>query len=112
MTESLKYLESLIKENVEIDNNVTHRIGIIWMKWWLASSVFCNKKIQPKLKSKFYRVVIRLALLYKLKSWPVKNSHVQKMQVAEMSICRWMCGQSRNDSIKCEDFGIKWGCPP
>ncbi|XP_070046133.1 uncharacterized protein [Nicotiana tomentosiformis] len=34
--------------------------------------------------------------------WPVKNSHVQKMKVAEMRMLRWMCGQTRLDRIRNE----------
>lgn len=36
----------------------------------------------------------------------VKNSHVQKMSVAEMKMLRWMCGHTRRDNISNEDI---WG---
>ncbi|KAG5575703.1 hypothetical protein H5410_055837 [Solanum commersonii] len=79
------------------------------MKWRLASGVLCDKKIPPKLKGKFYRVVVRSALLYGAKCWPVKNSHVQKMHVAEMRMLRWMCGHTRSDKIKNEVIWEKVG---
>ncbi|KAG5601615.1 hypothetical protein H5410_032985 [Solanum commersonii] len=31
-------------------DDVTHRIGVAWMKWRLASGVLCDKKIPPRLK--------------------------------------------------------------
>ncbi|XP_070045939.1 uncharacterized protein [Nicotiana tomentosiformis] len=34
--------------------------------------------------------------------WPVKNSHVQQMKVAEMRMLRWMCGHTRLDRIRNE----------
>lgn len=58
------------------------------MKWRLASGVLCDKNVPLKLKSKFYKVVIRPTLLYEMECWPVKNSHVQKMKVAEMRMLR------------------------
>ncbi|KAG5581194.1 hypothetical protein H5410_051821 [Solanum commersonii] len=86
----------------DIDDDVTHRIGVAWMKWRLASGVLCDKKIPPKLKGKFYRVVVRPALLYGAECWPVKNSHVRKMHVAKMRLLRWMCGHTRSDKIRNE----------
>ncbi|XP_015158910.1 uncharacterized protein [Solanum tuberosum] len=48
--ESFKYLGSVIQGSGDIDDDVTHRIGVAWMKWRLASGVLCDKKIPPKLK--------------------------------------------------------------
>ncbi|XP_019257694.1 PREDICTED: uncharacterized protein LOC109235903 [Nicotiana attenuata] len=44
---------------------------------------------------KFYRAVVRPAMLHGAESWPVKKSHVQKVRVAEMTMLRWMCGRTR-----------------
>ncbi|WMV12452.1 hypothetical protein MTR67_005837 [Solanum verrucosum] len=107
--ESFKYLGSVIQGSGDIDDDVTHRIGVAWMKWRLASGVLCDKKIPPRLKGKFYRVVVRPALLYGEECWPVKNLHVQKMHVAEMRMLRWMCGHTRSDKIKNEVVREKVG---
>ncbi|WMV56312.1 hypothetical protein MTR67_049697 [Solanum verrucosum] len=107
--ESFKYLGSVIQGSGDIDDDVTHCIGVAWMKWRLASGVLCDKKIPPRLKGKFYRVVVRPALLYGAECWPVKNSHVQKMQVAEMRMLRWMCGHTRSDKIRNEVIREKVG---
>lgn len=47
-----------------IHNDVTHCNGTAKMKWRLASGVLGDMKIPQKLKGKFYRVVVRPALLY------------------------------------------------
>ncbi|KAG5590019.1 hypothetical protein H5410_040533 [Solanum commersonii] len=104
--ESFKYLGSVIQGSGDIDDDVTHRIGVAWMKWRLASGVLCDKKIPSRLKGKFYRVVVRPALLYGAECWPVKNAHVQKMHVAEMRMLRWMCGHTRSDKIRNERRGV------
>ncbi|KAG5591071.1 hypothetical protein H5410_041585 [Solanum commersonii] len=107
--ESFKYLGAVIQGSGDIDDDVTHRIGAAWMKWRLASGVLCDKKIPPKLKGKFYRVVVRPALLYGAECWPVKNAHVHKMHVAEMRMLRWMCGHTRSDRIRNEVIREKVG---
>ncbi|XP_019248770.1 PREDICTED: uncharacterized protein LOC109228041 [Nicotiana attenuata] len=48
--ESLKYQGSVIQEDGEIDEDVTHRIGVGWMKHRLASGVLCDRKVPLKLK--------------------------------------------------------------
>ncbi|XP_070041028.1 uncharacterized protein [Nicotiana tomentosiformis] len=83
-----------------------------WMKWRLASVVLCDKKVPPILKDKFYRAVIRPAMLYGAGCWLVKNSHIQKMKVAEMRILRWMCGNTMMDKIMNEDIREKVGMTP
>ncbi|XP_070013898.1 uncharacterized protein [Nicotiana sylvestris] len=88
--------------NEEIDKDVAHRIGAGWMKWRLASGVLCDRNVPLRLKGKFYRVVVRLAMLYGAKCWPVKNSHKQKMRVAEMRMLRCICGCTGRDRIKNE----------
>ncbi|KAF3669880.1 putative pre-mRNA-processing factor 6-like [Capsicum annuum] len=107
--DKFKYLGSVIQSNGEIDEDVSHHIGAGWMKWKLASGVLCDKKVPPKLKGKFYRVVVRPALLYGAECWPVKNSHIQRMKVAEMRMLRWMCGLTRGDRVRNETIREKVG---
>ncbi|XP_070026270.1 uncharacterized protein [Nicotiana sylvestris] len=97
--DSFKYLGSIINGNEEIDEDVTHRIGAGWMRWRLASGIFCDKNVPPGLKGKFYKVVVRPTMLYGAECWPAKKSHDQKMKVAEMRMLRWMCGHTRKDRI-------------
>ncbi|XP_070004261.1 uncharacterized protein [Nicotiana sylvestris] len=99
---SFKYLGSIIQGNGEIDEDVTQRIGAGWMKWRLASGVLCDRNVPLRFKGKFYRVVVRPAMLYGAECWLVKNSHVQKMRVAEMRMLRWICGYTRRNRIKNE----------
>ncbi|KAF3683236.1 putative pre-mRNA-processing factor 6-like [Capsicum annuum] len=110
--DSFKYLGSVIQSNGEIDEDVLHRIGAGWMKWKLASGVLCDKKVSPKLKGKFYRVVVRPAMLYGAECWLVKNFHIQKMKVAEMRMLRWMCGLTRGDRVRNETIREKVGVTP
>ncbi|XP_070012880.1 uncharacterized protein [Nicotiana sylvestris] len=82
------------------------------MKWKLPSGVLCDKKVPILLKGKFYRAVVRPALLYGIKCWLVKISHVQMMKVAKMRMLRWMYGNTKMDMIRNEDIREKVGVAP
>ncbi|KAL6578085.1 hypothetical protein OROMI_010413 [Orobanche minor] len=62
----------------------------------------CDPDMPHRLKGKFYRTAIRPALLYGTECWAVKQCHVQKMNVAEMRILRWMCGHTKKDRLRNE----------
>lgn len=47
-----------------INNDDIYCIVAAWIKWKLASGVLCDKKVPLKFTGKFYRVVVRLTLLY------------------------------------------------
>lgn len=57
-------------------------------------------------------MVVRLFLLYGMECWLIKNSHVQKIHIAEMRILRWMCGYARSDKIRNETIGEKLKMAP
>jgi hypothetical protein len=101
-SELFRYLGSIIQRNGEIDGDVAHRIKAGWTKWKSASGFLCDPGMPYRLKGKFYRITIRPALLYGTECWAVKHCHVQKMNVAEMRMLRWMCGHTRNDRLRNE----------
>ncbi|KAF3638461.1 putative folate transporter 1, chloroplastic-like [Capsicum annuum] len=107
--DSFKYPGSMIQGNGEIDGDVSKRIGAGWMKWKLASGVLCDKWVNLKLKGKFYRVTVRPVMLYGAECWPVKNSYIQRLKVAEMKMLRWMCGLTRGDGVRNETIREKMG---
>nr|XP_009802969.1 PREDICTED: uncharacterized protein LOC104248423 [Nicotiana sylvestris] len=81
--DSFKYIWSIIQGNREIDKDVAHYTRRGWMSWRLASEVLCDKNVPPRLKGKFYKVVVRPAMWYGAECWPVKKSHFQTMSVAK-----------------------------
>ena len=85
-TDQLSNFVPVVKRNGKINEDISKRIGAGWIKWRLASGVLCDKKVPLKLKDKFYRVAVRLVMLHGTECWPVKNSHIQKLKVAEMRI--------------------------
>ena len=71
------HLGSMLQKDCDIDEDVRHRISAGWLKWRQASGVLCDRRVPQKLKGKFYRTTIRLAMLYGTECWPTKRRHVQ-----------------------------------
>jgi hypothetical protein len=72
--DTFRYLKSMLQKNGDIDEDVSHRIKVDWLKLRQASSVLCDPKVPLKLKSKLYKILIRPAMLYGAECWPTKRS--------------------------------------
>jgi hypothetical protein len=79
------------------------------MKWRKIYDILCDMKVSNKLKSKFYRMTIRPAMMYGAECWATKGQHIQKMSVAEMRMLCWICGHTRWDRIKNDDIRDELG---
>ncbi|VFQ80913.1 unnamed protein product [Cuscuta campestris] len=110
--DKFRYLGSVIQADGELDGDVGHRVGVAWAKWRLASGVLCDPKVSPKMKGKFYRSVVRPAMLYGAECWAVKKTHVRRLHAAEMRMLRWMCGKTRLDRISNEVIRRQVGMAP
>jgi hypothetical protein len=104
-----RYLGSMLQKNGDIDKDVSHRIKAGWLKWRQASGVLCDPMVPLKLKGKFYRTVIRPAMLYGAECWPPKRQHVKQLSVVEMRMLRWICGHTRRDRIRNDDIRERLG---
>lgn len=92
-----RYLELIIHKEVEIEDNIVHKIKVGWMKGINATKILCNHRIFVKWKEKFYKTVIRPAMLYSMEYWTVRKLYVYKINVAEMRILKCLC-RIRNKS--------------
>lgn len=97
-----KYLGSMVAENGELDEEITHRVQSGWMNWRKASGLLCDKRVNAKVKGKFYKTAVRPAMMYGAESWPTKKAQEKKLDVAEMRMLRWMCGVTKMDKIRNE----------
>ncbi|KAK9082943.1 hypothetical protein Scep_029414 [Stephania cephalantha] len=107
-----RYLGSIIQNDGNIENDVTHRIQAGWKKWRSATGVICDRNVHTKLKGKFYRTAIRPAMLYGSECWAVKQQQLHKMNVAKMRMLRWMCGKTRKDRIRNIEIQKQVGVAP
>jgi hypothetical protein len=56
--DTFRYLGSMLQKDGDIDEDVSHRIKVDWLKWGQASGVLCDPRVPLKLKGKFYRTAI------------------------------------------------------
>jgi hypothetical protein len=102
----------MLQKNGDIDEDVSHRIKVDWLKWRQVSGVLCDPRVPLKLKDKFYRTAIRPDMLYGAKCWPTKRRHVQQLSVAEMHMLQWICGHTRRDQVRNDDIRERLGVAP
>ena len=68
-------------------------------------SILCDKRVPPHVKGKIHKMIVQPAMLYGMETVQVTSSHVKKLEVTEMKMCRRACGHTlrdhvRNDNIK------------
>jgi predicted metal-dependent hydrolase len=63
MNDTFQYLKSMLQSDGGINEDVSHRIKVRWVKWRQASGILCDKVLN-KLKGKFYRMTISPAKMY------------------------------------------------
>ena len=107
--DTFRYLGSMLQRDGDIDD-VSYRIKTGWKKWCKTSGVLCDKRVPQKLKDKFYRTAIRLAMLYGMLAY--EKIHVQQISVAEMRMLRWICGHTRRDRVRNDDIRDRLGVTP
>ena len=67
-----------------------------------VSGVLCDRRMNAEIKGKVYRTVVRPALMCRAETRALKKAHEKKLEVAEMSMLRWMCGVTKLDKIRNE----------
>jgi hypothetical protein len=107
--DTFRYLGSMLQENGDIDEDLSHKIKADWLKWRQAFGVLCDSKVSLKLKDKFYRTAIRLVMLYEAECWSTKSRHIQQLSIAEMRVLRWICGNTRRDQVRNDDIRERLG---
>lgn len=81
-----RYIDSLFQEDITIDEDVTHMIRIIWLKWKSTTGV-CHKRMSTKVKGKLYKIVMR-SVIYIVINIGLLTSNTHNMRIAEMWMLR------------------------
>jgi hypothetical protein len=76
MNDIFWYFRSMLQNDGGMDEDISHRIRAEWLKWMQTSGILCSKKVQNKLKDKFYMMVVRPAMIYVAKYWVTKGQHI------------------------------------
>ena len=49
---------------------------------------------------KIYTMIVKPAVLYGMETLPVTSSHLKKLKVTEIMMCRWACGHTLRDHVR------------
>jgi len=79
-----KYLGSVLQKNGCFEEDMNHRIKCERMNWREASGVLCNENIPTGLKSKFYKTVVKSAIMYRSECWAVGRKIEQRMRMLRL----------------------------
>ena len=97
-----KYLSFLFLSSGDIQQNVIHRIYFGCQKW-RAAGILCDRCVPLKIKSKFYRMIIRLA--YGSECCAYRMDYSRKMGVAEWEcLDGWVGIHTLRDKISNKDI--------
>ena len=50
------------------------------------------------------QIIVQPDMLYGMETEPVTSSHVKKLEVTEMKMCRWACGHTLRDHVSNENI--------
>ena len=69
------------------------------------SGALSNKRVPPHVKGNIHKMIVLPAMLYGMQTVSITSSHVKKLEVTEMKMCRWARSHTqifhvRNDGIR------------
>ena len=83
-----KHMGSTLHSDGDINTEVNKRIQCGWNYWRKVGGVLCDKRVPPHMKGKIRKMVVQPAMQYGVETVSMTSSHVKKLEVAEMKMCR------------------------
>ena len=102
-----KYLGSTLQSDGDMTAEINKRNQCGWNNWRKMSGVLCDKRVPPHVKGTIHNTIGQRAMLYGMEAVPVTSSHVKKLEVTEMKMCRWACGHTLRYHVRNDDISKK-----
>ena len=99
-----KYLGCTLQSDGDMSTEIS-KCG--WNNWRKMSGLLCDKRVPPHVKGKIHKTIVQPAMLYGMETAPVTSSHLKKLEVTEMKMCRWACGHTLRDHVRNDDIRKK-----
>ena len=95
---------STLAEHCELDVEVAHSVQSVWKNWKRVSGVLCDRNYYER---EAQREVVQnsgktCTDVYEAKTWALKKTQQNKLEVAEIRKLRCMCGVTKLDKIRNE----------
>ena len=98
-----RILGSTLQSDGGMSTEINKRTQCGWNNWRKMSGVLCDKRVPPHVKGKINKMIVQPAMLYGMETVPVTSSHMKKLEVTEMKMCRWACGHTQRDLVRNEN---------
>ena len=99
-----KYLRCTLQADGDMNTEVNKRTRCGWNNWRKMPVVLCDTKIPPHVKEHIHKIIVQPAMLYGIETVPVTSSHVKKLEVTGMKMCRWACGHTLRDHVSIDNI--------
>lgn len=101
---SFCYLGDVIGAGGGAEDASRNRVKCGWAKFHDLGCVLKGRGASWSIKGKFYRSCVQKTLLHGTETWPAKMEDMQRLERAEKSMVRWMCGVSLKKGCRSEDL--------
>ena len=97
------YLEDRLNASGGCEAAVTARVRIGWVRFRECVELLLGNKFPLRMKGIVYRCFVRSAILYRSKTWCLKENEKAILRRTERAIVRAMCGQKVVDRKTTEE---------
>ena len=91
-----------------MNREVNKRTQSVWNNWRQMYGFLCDKRVPPHVKGNVHKTTDQPAKLYGMETVPITTSHVKKLEVTEMKMCRWAFGHTLRDHVRNYDIGERF----
>jgi hypothetical protein len=109
MVDSFCYLGDMISAGGGAVDASRARVRSGWKKFQDLAPVLTLRGASLKLKGKIYSICVRRAMVYGSETWPVKVEDMNRLERAEKSMMRRMCGVTLSDKVPSDELRARLG---
>ena len=97
---------STLQSDGGMSTEINKRTQCGWNNWRKRAGILCDNRVQvpPRVKGNIHKMIVQPAMLYGMETVPVTSSHVNKLEVTEMKMCRLTCGHTLTDHVRNENI--------
>ena len=99
-----KYLGSTLQSDGGTSKEINKRTQCGWNNWRKMSGFLSDKRVPPHVKGRIHKMIVQPAMLYGMETVLVTSSHVKKLEVTGIKMCRWACGHTLRDHVRNENM--------
>ena len=87
----------------DMNTEINKMIQCRWNNWRKISGVPGDKGVPPHVRGKMHKMIVQSAMRCGTDRIPMTSCHVKKLEVTDMTMCRWACGHTLRDHVRNDD---------